>query len=167
MKYNCDFEVKYYSIEQELLKKCIENGEEDYTQQDVIDICEKLYRDELMSVFDMDAMNDMDDMNAMNDMNAIDKINECVLELFKTTLADTQLSIMVNEIAEICYGDFLSNPHMKNDIQHMIFITAFNYQIFHLMHQCISQQIKWGQIDCTLMEQCKYLICKFITTCNS
>jgi hypothetical protein len=185
MSYNSHFQVKYYNIEQELLKKCTNIGnspfpdcpmlpfgefknttnklgskeeddeDEDYSEQDVLDICDKLYRDELTSVL----FGDKDNVQ-------MEEINASVLELFDTALKDTPISRMVNEIAEICYGAFLQNPHMKKDILHMIFIAMFNYQIFHVIHICISQQLNEGQIDDTLIQQCKYLTCKFICSGN-
>ena len=48
--YNIDFCVKYKSIEDDLLEK-IRNGEQDYTQKDVSEICDELYRHELFSHF--------------------------------------------------------------------------------------------------------------------
>ena len=62
MSYNTQFKVKYNDIEQELIHKLKnktpeeyeENSDEEheYSTQDVLDICNKLYRDELLSVFE-------------------------------------------------------------------------------------------------------------------
>ena len=40
--YDINFELKYYSIEKDLLEK-IKNGEKDYFIEDINDICDELY----------------------------------------------------------------------------------------------------------------------------
>ena len=58
--YNTQFNVKYYDIKEELTMKLkCETEEYEYSVDDVMDICNKLYRDELLSVFW--AENFMDD----------------------------------------------------------------------------------------------------------
>ena len=65
--YKTDFIVKYNTIENELLQllekeePLKEEEEEDdykYTKTDILNICDKLYRDELISVFDAECLND-------------------------------------------------------------------------------------------------------------
>ena len=54
--YKTDFKVKYHDIEQELIEKNKSTCE--YDNQDILDICEKLYRDEFISVFDAENIYD-------------------------------------------------------------------------------------------------------------
>ncbi len=146
MKYNTEFEVKYFAIEQELLQKCTEEKEECYTQQDVLDICDKLYRDELLSVF-----------NAEN----IGTIDSLIIELFEEHLQKTQISIMVDHCGDICYGD-LYKTHMRENMRHVIFMAMFSHSVFHVIHPCIVQQMQRGQVDNELISQCEYLTCQLI-----
>jgi hypothetical protein len=62
--YNTQFKVKYREIEQELCSKLKDKTEKEYnenpddeyeyTSEDIVDICHKLYIDEFMSVFGAD-----------------------------------------------------------------------------------------------------------------
>ena len=60
MLYNIHFKVKYFDIQEELLAKLDGRGDdnEEYTRQDVLDICYKLYTDELCSVFHVENILD-------------------------------------------------------------------------------------------------------------
>ena len=71
--YNTKFQVKYYNIEKELLSNInlVEEYQYQYSPQDVLDICNKLYRDELLSVFDLEFFED-------------DKMNEMIKNVYNT-----------------------------------------------------------------------------------
>ena len=56
--YNTQFKVKYNDIETELVEKLNNTETTEYNLEDVSDICSKLYRDELMTVFDVNFILD-------------------------------------------------------------------------------------------------------------
>ena len=56
--YNTQFKVKYNDIETELVEKLNNTETTEYNLEDVSDICSKLYRDELMTVFDVNYILD-------------------------------------------------------------------------------------------------------------
>ena len=90
--YNTDFKVKYYDIEQELLFKLLnksdnqntsdneytsENSSDndkdnEYTSDDIITICDKLYRDEVLSVFYAESI--LDDKLDKNMQDILDQM---------------------------------------------------------------------------------------------
>jgi hypothetical protein len=148
--YDTQFNVKYYDIEQELLIKCEKNKESEFSKQDVLDICDKLYRDELLSVFLGDASN-----NTNN--NLIDNINTNIEELYNTILVNTQFKQLIEEVLELCFG------LPKDSMTYMILYALFSYQLFHLTHKCICQYLQKGIIDITLFMQLKYLTIKLLS----
>jgi hypothetical protein len=150
--YNTQFKVKYYDIEQELLTKCEKNKEIEYTKQDVLDICDKLYRDELISVFLGDTNEEIDYLN-IDDIN--DNINNTIKELYNTILVNTQFKQLIEEVSETCFGT-------KETVNYMVLFALFSHQLFHLTHKCICQYLETGIIDITLFLQLKYLTIKLL-----
>jgi hypothetical protein len=146
--YDTQFKVKYYEIEQELLTKCEKNQESEYTKEDVLDICDKLYRDELISVFLGEEINDL----------IIDNINDNIKELYNTILVNTQFKQLIEEVSETCFGT-------KETINYMVLFALFSHQLFHLTHKCICQYLETGIIDATMFFQLKHLTSQlFIVT---
>lgn len=135
--YNTQFEVKYYDIEQELLLKCEKNNESEYTKQDVLDICDKLYRDELLSVI-------LGDQNI--ETICVDDLSSHITELYNTMLVNTRFKQLIEEISVTCA--------ITKDVA---LFALFSHQLFHLTHKCICQQIEREFIDITLFLQLKYL----------
>jgi hypothetical protein len=145
--YNTQFQVKYNDIEQELLIKCEKNQNIEYTKQDVLDICDKLYRDELLSVF-------LGDQNIEN-IN-INQLSNCITDLYNTRLVKTQFKHLIDEISTTC--------SLTNDI---VLISLFSHQLFHLTHKCICQIINTEIIDISLFLQLKYLTSKLLMDTNT
>lgn len=157
--YNTQFQVKYNNIEQELLINCEKNKESEYTKQDVLDICDKLYRDELSSVF-LGTETDID-------TNSIDYINAEIIKLYDTTLIYTQIKYLIKEVSETCFGNIIKNEESKKTIEHIILNALFSRQLFHITHKCICQQLDSGAIELTLFLQLKYLTNKMFLNCES
>ena len=166
--YNCDFVVRYYDIEYELLEKLRErqkktDAEEKntentiletnpsvpkkkeyyYTNSDVTDICNKLYRDELLSVFYADSIED----------DNIDIQMRVLLVLMTTNLGFRSIvDDMINILLKM--GD-TPNEEEKNELKKrskmIIFSTLFSHQLFYITHQCIIQMLRTHTIDSILI----------------
>ena len=104
--YNTKFKVKYHDIEEELVLKLKvktpqeyeENSDEEheYSNQDVLDICNKLYIDEFISVFGADNILD-------------DKIDLGMKYVFHKMCMNTEFNNMIEEISQIAINIFLPN----------------------------------------------------------
>ena len=107
MSYNIDFKVKYHEIEQELLEKNKSTSE--YNNQDILDICEKLYRDELISVFN--AENLYDDKI---DFGMKDVYNKLILNKeFNNFFEVASKILLINNHLIIDQVNYLLSPHTK------------------------------------------------------
>jgi hypothetical protein len=165
--YNTDFKVKYHDIEEELICKFknktqteyVENPNEEYeySNQDIIDICDKIYRDELLSVFNADTIID----------NKIDG----GLEYAKTILLNNDdIKTKINGLIEFFLNEKLhmqeTDTHSEHNtvddnrqyIESAIFISLFSQPIFYITHQCVCQQFHNNNIDANLLiELLKFL----------
>jgi hypothetical protein len=169
--YDTKFIVRYHNIQEELniiLKK--ENEvDNQYSSQDVLDICNKLYRDELCSVFYAeDIMDDkidkgmktvFDIMLVNPDFKAIiDKMKELLL-LKESTNLELELDT-VNLESDTINLDTVNLESVNLDTINLeILLTLFSENIFYITHKCICQQITTGHIDTDLLEN---LILKLI-----
>jgi len=150
--YNTQFKVKYKDIEDELLHKLKvktpqdyeENSDEEheYSSQDVIDICNKLYRDELFSVFGVDNLID-------------DKIDKGINYVYNIMMTNEKFKEIINEMSNLSSNEFLEDkeitPEKQESLRQLILISLFSQQLFHIMHKCICQQIEIGIIDNELL----------------
>jgi len=149
--YNTNFKVKYNDIKAELLLNVNDGTESGYTQEDVFDVCSKLYRDEITSVFYAENIID-------------DKIDEGI----KTILDKMILNDDFNQIIETMrtrFKDYMLLPGVEtnsetndtNSITFILFMTLFSENIFWLTHQCICQQLLHGFIEKDLLEKLSIL----------
>ena len=177
--YNIQFSVKYNDIETELLEKLKNKHEmdvantntdtntdtnantnydeevEEYTSQDVIDICEKLYKDELLSVFNADNITD-------------DIILLTIKDIFKIMLTNSEFHTTLNEIKSQIIHDTSSNKYSNKDVSlntdEFIFFTMFSHQTFHITHKCICQMLSSETIEDILLSQFKHCGIKMFNT---
>jgi hypothetical protein len=141
--YNTQFKVKYNDIENELLDKMNnEKKEEEYTKQDVLDICSKLYRDELLSVFGAEDLMDDNFDSGMKYVYEIMIQNEC----FKQIICNME-KFYTKEL----YKNKELTVEQNDCLKQIILISLFSQHIFHITHKCICQQIETGTIDDTLL----------------
>jgi len=119
-----------------------EDDDEDieYTMDDVHLICEKLYRDELLSVFEVETIND-------GNMDAgIKKVIEKMIENPKTKK-------MLEEIKHdlVDFSSFTGTPtemeNIRRNADYIIFITLFSQHIFYITHICVCQLFTTNDID--------------------
>ena len=159
--YNTQFNVKYNDIEEELISKLNnkpintfdkdedESEDYEYTHQDVLDICDKLYHDELLSVFNVECITE----------NNIDDIMKYVYDMMNL---NTNFKLIIDEITQNCIKEFLQNTNDKNtkyetikekeeNIRQISLIFLFSKDVFHITHKCVCQQINLGVIDTDLL----------------
>ena len=147
--YNINFKVKYHDIETELLDKLKQridkitdistsnqNDEciEEYSRQDIIDICEKLYKDELLSVFEADNITDKIIISKIKDILQIMLQHD----FFKESLTEIKSHIIQDPSASSTHND-ASNE--------FIFFAMFAHQTFHITHKCICSVVSSGMVD--------------------
>jgi hypothetical protein len=148
--YNINFIVKYYDIKQDLFVKLQNNSENlEYSESDIENIINKLYRDELISVFYAENITD-------------DKIDQGIHYIMEKLLSNNHFrEIMVelrthfkNYISELVVD---SDNNNNTNIDFIIFLTLFSDKIFYITHKCICQQILKEFIDSDLLNQLKKL----------
>ena len=158
--YDTNFKVKYNIIETELLAKLREkqpstknvtNNEnkyddedeedEDYSEEDVLDICDKLHRDELLSVFNLE---DFEDDNTLNTYVEI---------VWSEVIKNPDFKSIISEI-EVKYFQELKTQSEHN-FEHIIFMSFFSKQLFYITHKCICQQLETGTITNDLLVELK------------
>jgi len=126
-----------------------DDGEDlEYSMDDVHLICEKLYRDELLSVFNVETIND-ENMDA-GIKKAIEKMIDNAK--FKQILEEIKQELMD-----------LSNPtgtpeeieNIRRNLEYLIFITLFSQQVFYITHKCICQLFTVDDVHPDLLDRLK------------
>lgn len=147
--YNTQFKVKYKNIEQELihnLKNKIPDdpnvNEYEYTSEDVLDICNKLYRDEFLSVFGAEDITD-------------DIIDKGIKYVYDIMINNTKFKEIIDELSKFGINQFIKNEEISNEktesIKQLLLLILFSQNIFYITHKCICQQIELGTIDDDLL----------------
>lgn len=122
MSYNIEIDVKYKIIEEELLEKIEKNTKDNlklesglgYTEQEVLEICEELYKHELLLVFQVKNITDK-------------KVQHILSELWKKIQNYPDFLKIIEK-----YKDTMSQMDMEQS-----FILMFNYSLFSIIHKCI------------------------------
>ena len=149
--YNTSFDVKYRSIQDELVLKLKDIGdnrdigdnkdigddEYEYNIDDVLTICDKLYRDELMSVFYADDLMD-------------DKIDNGMKYVLEKMLENNDFKLMTDEVKEHIKNVSLIEEHEKY-LETVIILSLFGKDSFYLFHKCICQHLTLGTIEPDLL----------------
>jgi hypothetical protein len=152
--YNTNFIVKYQTIENELLEKIKnhenkdnENNEEFYSSDDVLNICSKLYQDELLSVFNAENIYDSKIQNAM----------QSVISILNKNIEFKEIMFIATDFMKSIFIDENSSTNLikVENIQYLITTFLFSQQLFHITHQCICQQMNTNNIDDELLEGLK------------
>jgi hypothetical protein len=168
--YNTQFKVKYNDIETELIHK-LQNkkkyetkqkqndntdektGEYIYNEQDVLDICYKLYNDELLSVFNAEDLED-------------NKIDNGMKYVYEIMMQNKKFNIIFSDFEKIYFKEFISNEEnnveKQESIRQLILIILFSQDIFYITHKCICQQIETSVIDDNLLVNFKQNLCNLI-----
>ena len=148
--YNTQFNVKYYDIKEELTMKLkCETEEYEYSVDDVMDICNKLYRDELLSVFW--AENFMDD-----------KLDNGLKYVYETMMKNDKFKDIIDELTRI-YVTVDGALAEEGKLDQIITISLFSQPLFHITHKCICQQLDKNEIDDDLLVELKTKSCMDIS----
>jgi len=135
-----DETVKEEVVIKEEPKEDEEEEDIEYTMEDVHLICEKLYRDELLSVFEVETIND-------GNMDAgIKKVIEKMIENPKTK---KMLEDIKHDLVD--FSSFTGTPtemeNIRRNADYIIFITLFSQHIFYITHICVCQLFTTNDID--------------------
>lgn len=127
-----------------------ESDDEDleYTLEDVHIICDKLYRDELLSVFNVTSTED-ENMDAGIKSAIEQMINN---QSFRNLLDDIKTNLVDFENFT---GTTEEMENMKRNTEYLIFITLFSQKLFYLTHVCLCQLFTVGEIDPELLLKVK------------
>jgi hypothetical protein len=143
-------EDKKQLVEEDKLNGSDDEDEEDleYTLEDVHIICDKLYRDELLSVFNVTSTED-ENMDAGIKSAIEQMINN---QSFRQLLDDIKGNL-------VDFQNFSGTPeeleNMKRNTEYLIFITLFSQKLFYLTHICLCQLFTVGEIDTELLLKIK------------
>lgn len=125
-----------------------DDEELEYTLEDVHIICDKLYRDELLSVFNVTSTED-ENMDAGIKSAIEQMINN---QSFRNLLDDIKTNL-------VDFENFTGTPeemdNMKRNTEYLIFITLFSQKLFYLTHICLCQLFTVGEIDPNLLLKIK------------
>jgi hypothetical protein len=120
----------------------------EYTMDDVYIICEKLYRDELLSVFKVTPNSDGNIDTGIKNM--LEQMIDTTI--FKQILDDIKLVV-------IDFNQFTGTPteieNIRRNSEYIIFITFFSQRVFYIAHKCFCQFLTVGEIDHELIHQLK------------
>lgn len=137
-------------VEEDKLNGSDDEDDEDleYTLEDVHIICDKLYRDELLSVFNVTSTED-ENMDAGIKSAIEQMINN---QSFRQLLDDIKGNL-------VDFQNFSGTPeeleNMKRNTEYLIFITLFSQKLFYLTHICLCQLFTVGEIDPELLLKIK------------
>ena len=150
--YNTKFKVKYNDIEKELLSQEDLVKQYNYSSQDIMDICNKLYRDEFLSVFGLEYFEN-------------DKINEMLTIVYDKMMTNIEFKNIIDDILQFCCKDSFLNTNMlleedneekEKEIKKQFVLTSlFSQHLFYITHKCVCQQFEWGTIDKSLLVELK------------
>ena len=138
--YNTQFNVKYNDIETELIEKLNNTETTEYNLEDVSDICSKLYRDELMTVFDVNFILD-------------DKIDQGMKNIYEIMMANSNFRQLAYDLEDTYFEEY-----QADQARQLLLMILFSQDIFYIMHKCICQQIELNIINddllVTLKQKC-------------
>ena len=160
--YNTQFKVKYNDIETELVEKLNNKETTEYNLEDVSDICSKLYRDELMTVFDVHNIFDDKLDQGMKNIYQImirnekfkqitdDLINAYLQEFIKTTEREREGEEEEKEEIQT-QKQVVELLEQEQQIRQLVLLILFSQNIFYITHKCIYQQMEQCTINDDLL----------------
>ena len=142
--------------EPEPKKEALEDDDDDdddcedieYTMDDVHLICEKLYRYELLSVFEVETI---------NDPNMDAGIKRVIQKMIDNTKFKQFLDEVKHELID--FSSISGTPteidNVRRNAEYVIFITLFSQHVFYITHKCICQLFTIDDVDPNLMDRLK------------
>jgi hypothetical protein len=130
----------------------------DYTREDIMYICEKLYRDELISVFDAESLEDP-------------KMDAGIKMVFERLIKHDEFSKFLVELSPYVVDNSKAKTEQeffiyKRNSDYLLFITMFSQQLFYLTHQCICKMIVEGHVGNELLNELKSKLITIFSYCN-
>jgi len=140
-------------------KEQSEEDDEDYnySREDVTCICDKLYRDELLSVFDADSLED-----PKLELR-IKMVFEHLIkhDIFIQFLEELSTKVMDKGNVKTEQEQF----NYKQNTDNLIFMTMFSHPLFYLSHQCICKMLVNGPVDAELIGELKDKLLQIFSHC--
>ncbi len=129
-----------------------------YTRQDIMYICEKLYRDELISVFDAESLEDP-------------KMDAGIKMVFERLIKHDEFSKFLVELSPHVVDNSKAKTEQelfnyKRNSDYLLFITMFSQQLFYLTHQCICKMLVEGHVGDELMNELKSKLITIFSYCK-
>ena len=155
--YNTQFNVKYNDIETELIEKLNNTETTEYNLEDVSDICSKLYRDELMTVFDVHYILD-------------DRIDKGMKNIYEIMMANSNFKQLAYDLEDNYFQEFIQHQDKvtvaaaaaaaeedqeEEEVRQLLLMILFSQNIFYITHKCICQQIELNTINVDLLVRLK------------
>ena len=120
----------------------------EYSMDDVHLICEKLYRDELLSVFEVETI---------NDPNMDAGIKRVIKKMIDNIKFKQFLDEVKNELID--FSSISGTPteidNVRRNAEYVIFITLFSQHVFYITHKCICQLFTVDDVDPNLLDRLK------------
>ncbi len=128
-----------------------------YTREDIAYICDKLYRDELLSVFDADSLEDPK-MDA-----GIKMVFEHLIkhDEFIDFLKELSPKVMDKSNVKTEQEQF----NFKRNTDYLIFITMFSNPVFYLTHKCICKMLVNEHVGDELIGELKDKLLQIFSHC--
>ena len=129
-----------------------------YTREDIMYICEKLYRDELISVFDAESLEDP-------------KMDAGIKMVFERLIKHDEFSKFLVELSPYVVDNSKAKTEQeffiyKRNSDYLLFITMFSQQLFYLTHQCICKMLVEGHVGNELLNELKSKLITIFSYCN-
>jgi hypothetical protein len=137
--YLINAEVKYHQIKQDLLTN-IENGEKEYSTEDVNNICDRLFIEELTNVFNAEDIMD-------------DKIDKGIRQIFEILKSNNEFVSMFNEYLQKNIKYYYENSMeeeqkgMDEYLSEYMIHCLFSQKMFYITHKIVCQYLKNKMID--------------------
>ena len=184
--YNVDLEVKYFQLERDLLEKIaarekvktvlqevglmdqdivkesttatIDNTDTnidyEYTEEDVKEICQTIYQTELCKAFHVETYLD-------------ESINLVMQKVFEELFSQNNKFIgLLYKVRKTYSGDDFNDLEDSDDdseeinsFNNFLFCMLFSYDLFHVMHKAICEQLTQGSISDDILDELYNEIC--------
>lgn len=136
MNYDTEVNVKYKEIEEELLEKIKQEkinqenvNDLGYTEEDVSEICNELYKHELLLVFKVDDISNK-------------KVGQIITDLWEKVNANSKFLDVIK---------VYKNKLIQMDLE-QTFTLMFNYGLFSSLHKCIVSLLTLSESDINLLD---------------
>ena len=134
--------------EEETVKEDDDDDEDyKYNRKDVTYICDKLYRDELLTAFGAETIDDPE-------------MDEGIKMIFEALINNEEFQQFLKELNALLLDTSTAKTetelaNMKRNTDYLIFITLFSQQSFYLTHKCLCEMLTLGKVNPELMLQLK------------